>query len=292
MSEKWPAEELPPPWPGAPPDPAIEEYHAEPVYWRKRAEALPTDRANLVTARCLAQWATRFRGTALEGSEEPAMYHQGSLPESPDEREAVVAGLFAWAEALARDPSRPRGVTTLDLTLFRGDDLPLILENQLPVCIFLRPREFELLQQCWEQHGLPRDLGYIRSATRSAIEVSTFLDAGPVLRRTYYSPLEWAGREQLAIDPIVLPSEEERRQAFYDACVTFQTAVLLRIQQLTEPGKRPDQVLLDELDFLLGHVALARFRTGGLPNDRVHRYKERLAQRHFKGAPEQHSQNP
>lgn len=278
MTNDTASDHLPPPDPARPSNPDIEEYYWEPVYWRERAETFPVDFANLITARCLSRWASRYRATVYEGSDDPSMYRQGNLPADPEERDSIISELFDWADAMLRDPARPRGFMGYALTLFRGDDLQLIMEDNLPFRIFLSPDEFKVLQLCWEEHGLPRDLCYPRTAVRSVVEATPGFSGEPVLQRRFYSPLEWSQRDT-QLPSIPISSEEERARAFYDACMSFERVVLDRSLQLSEPGRTADRETLEELDTLLAHVILAMFRAIGLPQDQFRRYKRSLERR-------------
>jgi hypothetical protein len=64
------------------------------------------------------------------------------------------------------------------------------------------------------------------------------IGGGVVRRAMFYSPLQWAAR--LADDNpprFALPTEDERRRAFAEACDSFRNALMLRMEQLREPGQ-------------------------------------------------------
>jgi hypothetical protein len=67
---------------------------------------------------------------------------------------------------------------------------------------------------------------------------------GTVVRlRQRYSPLQWAQRDSERIESLRVPSAEEQREAFVEACSRFMQALIVRLLTIgeTETARRSDQ---------------------------------------------------
>jgi len=193
--------------------------------------------ASQVTAGVLAQSSDWFWAT-------PSLYRQptreGPLSGTPDARQRLVDELFAWFAEV-----QPEGFGA-QMRLNSGDRWVLDAHDGFPGPLHLRPEEFVELQSRLTSAGLPRDLYYPILDQREVIEPGPSMIGGGVVRRAmFFSPLQWAAR--LADDNLprlALPTEEERRRTFAEACDSFRNALMLRMEQLREPGQpeRSDEV--------------------------------------------------
>lgn len=213
---------------------ATEELLIEPVYLTRPASA----DAALAIVRCVAPWAGRYRAWQ---SDHPTAVREGELP-GGEELESLLRDLFRWGSGQRDDtPGNPRHLVLL---LHRGQDLVLAqVDAQVPERIFATREQFNQLQSCLRQAGLPADLFYPKRAQRhivEPVEVRVGPDdvIGVVRAQMTYSPHEWARRDEEVISRRRLPTEEERQQAFAKACDKFLRALHLRLRELAEPGRQ------------------------------------------------------
>jgi hypothetical protein len=205
-------------------------YLPEP-YWFRADGGLDADEAAEITALCLARWSDWYRATP---SFRRVPMWEGPLPETQDAREAFVHDLFerfAQHDATERRP---------EMSLRLGERWVLDAHDGFPGPVQLTPEQFTTLQDRLEQAGLPRDLYYQVLQQREVVE-STQSPFGAVVRGLMlYSPRQWETRDAQAIEALEVPTEEERQQRFADALTNFRRQVLLRLQELREPGS-PDR---------------------------------------------------
>jgi hypothetical protein len=241
-------------------EPGFSFYLPEPYHFRAAA-GVDSDTAAEVTATCLARWSDWYRATPTF-RRNPIW--EGSLPDTDEAREAFVQDLF---ERFAQhDPKERRPEMSLRL----GERWVLDAHDGFPGPLQLTHDQFVTLQDRLEQAGLPRDLYYSVLKQHEIIEpIQSHLGVVQGLR--LYSPREWATRDAQAIAALDVPTEDERRQRFADALTNFRNAVLLRLQELYEPGA-PDGIEETEaLEELIGSLARADSRTRGFPfRDREH----------------------
>ena len=79
---------------------------------------------------------------------------------------------------------------------------------------------------------------------------------GIVRSYEHYSPLGWAQRDPAAVAALHVPSEEARADTFFAVRKQFMEALLLRMAELTEPGKQLNIEEYQRLARLLRDVIL------------------------------------
>lgn len=189
-------------------------------------------RAMRATARYVSRWADSYLAFPLTGRAmlPDDVVRQGTLPESLEERDAIIDSLFAWFET----HQVPLYVAALVLS---RNGIPLLEQHDgMPGVLALSPEEFAELQAEWERQGLPRDLYYPAHEQQTVVE-PTELFGGVVLQTQHYSPRAWALRQENALALPEIPSERECLRQFLAAGETFMQALLLRWKQLYEPGR-------------------------------------------------------
>lgn len=246
------------------PDPQREHYLPEPVHFgldsvRSPERTVALHRflrdATYRTVRYAVRWADRYHTfMQLPGTERStASQREGSLPSNVHEREAIIDELFAWFDRLLVPLDRT------ELSLYQGEYPILDQHDGMPGVLALKPNEFIELQQAWERYGLPCDLYYPAHNQRITIELVE--EHGGIVRAyRYYSPLQWERRMQAGVEPLLVPSEEERIRAFGAACERFAEALLLRIAELSESGQELDRERIQRLRNLHQEVNLAALR--------------------------------
>ncbi len=70
-----------------------------------------------------------------------------------------------------------------------------------------------------------------------------------------YSPLQWMHRKPAAVAALVVPTEEERRDRFLRELEGFSQALLLRANELLEPGRERNLKEISKLFALQREVA-------------------------------------
>jgi hypothetical protein len=145
--------------------------------------------------------------------------------------------------------------------------------------LFLTPDQFLELRRCWQRRGLPTDLFYPASERRIVVEPVP-LYGGTVLGRRVYSPLEWARRDEATAVAAQVPTEEQRRERFLAELRRFQSGLVLRRAELTEPGKTPDVQLLREIEAATMYVMLLLGRTLGRDEKELQSTKEAVDRLH------------
>ncbi len=194
--------------------------------------------AQRTTARCVVQWADNYLAIlpnqydgftlAREGGR-----RQGPLPAELPARDALLDELFSWA-----DEGSPSANPNLMLFLKSGDAYVMHGEGLLPSLI-LTPGQFALLQDCWENHGLPRDLYYPASEQLEFVEpVKKY--GGIIRMRQVYTPRRAAQRTPEVVARIRIPNDTQRERAMLRACDTLLKATYRRYLELHEPGREVD----------------------------------------------------
>jgi hypothetical protein len=229
--------------------------------WRRKD--FPAARVAQVTLRCLARWADRYWATpssmceACRGGPGPFPrepdVREGRLPDSSETREAFADELFRWLDAEQPD------ILETQFELFAGDRRVLDARFGFPGTLQLRPEHFAALQDELEAAGLPRDTYFPLREQREAIE--PVADRSGVVRRVrLYTPQQWAHRDTAATEAIAVPSDEERRDRFVEACWTAARAVALRLAEMREPGRPLHSDEIGELVELWTQLHLAMER--------------------------------
>jgi len=160
---------VPPPYPPS----GGREYYLPEVYYFFDSKQVPLDAAIRVTAICVAQWSDRFSipaaSSQASATESKRDYpgREGELPMPIHERQQAVQALIDWL-------TQTRGPLGLDLDLFAGDQAILFQDGVL-FQLALSPQQFAQLQDCWQTHGLPRDLFYPASQQREVNEPVAYL---------------------------------------------------------------------------------------------------------------------
>jgi hypothetical protein len=252
------------------------EFLPEPVYFRDVTNSA-LKQADAVTARCVVRWGTDYLAYPLS---DRSLVRKGPLPSDVQARESLIDELYRWAEELGR--TRPLRTVQVGLVLHlsRGDG-PLLdtWDDGMPRRLLLTPEEFRVLQDCWAEHHLPRDLFYPSTEKHHLVEPMNVYGS-VVLARREYSPLEWARRDVEAISALKVPTEEERRVRFLEAIDQFQRALSIRRAELREPGKETDPEELRELGLLYADLWLIRGRALQLDEGVLHQIKEASERAH------------
>jgi len=199
---------------------------------------------------------------------------EGALPANPDARQQFVDELFGWFTDV-----QPDGFAA-EMSLRSGDRWVLDAHDGFPGPLQLRPEEFVELQQRLTAAGLPPDLYYPILDQREVVEASRSHSGSGVVRGVmFYSPLQWAARAATESQPLIVPSEDERARAFAAACNAFREALLLRMQQLREPGRPERSTEADELEDLFLPVQDLWVQSRGVDMDQQRRlgYRDPIA---------------
>jgi hypothetical protein len=194
-----------------------------------------------VTLECLALWANEYEAGVIPSP----VTRSGELVGDGPTRQHQIGEIFRWiletakTEAIDGDPSQWFFILIQDgVWLLDGHE-------GLPGVLSLTNDQWEELRSWWVAHGLPGDLYYPEDTGRLVVEpVQTKL--GVLRGKQWYSPRRWQTKDK-GIENIVVPSEEERQSAFHQACTNFLLAVVLRKEQLQEPGNERDTPLLRQL---------------------------------------------
>lgn len=215
------------------PGPSRSFYLPEDYYFVD-ADAAALHFAARMTARCVARWSDSYAARTLAL---PTHYREGLLPDDPAARESSIDEVVDWLERLV--PLYLAG-----LSLSQGDQLLLEQSDGIPGILALTYEEFAELQKYWEHHGIPKDLYYPAEAQQTIIEpVEIYGGVARLLQR--YSPRRWARRDHEEIVTRQVPSEEQSRVLFAEACSRFIEAVMLRIAHLSQPEQELD--MADEM---------------------------------------------
>jgi hypothetical protein len=245
----------PPQWP-----PGRQHYLLEQFYFVDRP-SVPLNHAARATAQCVARWADRYEAYWLV---QPTNRRSGPLPADHREREALIDELLTSLE-------RWTPLHLAAINLYKGGQPILEQSDGIPGVLALREDEFIQLQQEWEQHGLPRDLYYSATERHAVIEpVKCYGGVVRVVR--HYTPRQWTAHHFHTAEPLHVPTEEEREQAFIHASVEFMEAILLRLAELSEPGQVLRTKELEQLRELLSqHQHNAMFLRKKAPPESQHR---------------------
>lgn len=238
--------------PLCPPGPGRTHYLPEDFYYFGKV-SVPLELAARVTARHLARWADRFEVYPLG---QPRDCRAGPLPADPDARQAIIDELFDWLAALRVE------IYVAVANLYLGDVRLLHQPDGVPGTLALTPDEFADLQRAWEHHGLPRDLYYPADQQRTAIE-PVEIHGGLVRLAVRYTPLRWLHRDHAAMETMQVPSDEQRARSFAAACRQFMQALLLRMAELSEPGRETARTEIAQLGALHREVMFASLRARG-----------------------------
>jgi hypothetical protein len=155
------------------------------------------------------------------------------LPKNRQAREDLIDDIYHWLD-------QQKVSYEAVLNLYRGEEFVLDQHATTPGDIVLTSEQFGVLQDVWEQSGMPRDLYYPARAEISVVEPAEMY-GGVVRVQRKYSPLRWAHRDQAKIDALRVPSEEERIEAFTEACLQFHKSLVLRVYELQEPWRETER---------------------------------------------------
>lgn len=247
---------LPPEWsPGLGRNHYLPEDYYIAGYYSGQPRAVPVDVLARLTAKHVSRWADRFEAYRLILRSEA---RNGPLPAEPQTREELIDELFDWFTNILRED-----LSMVALNLYIGDQRLLYQHDGIPGVLALTPDEFAELQDVWQRHGLPRDLYYDARQQREVVEPWGRSDRA-VLARRRYSPVRWAHRDHVGIEALRVPNEEERIAAFNKACQEFSRAVVQRIRELQEPGRKGETRKIRQLQRLLAELGRAHPREGHL----------------------------
>lgn len=229
-------------------------YIGEPGAAPSRDEVLPAQEALLdriirITARYVARWADHVDAFPLSRQGLPAddWKRAGDLPEDVAGRQRAIDGVFGWLEGHAV-PIYGAAIILLH------DGYPLFNQHdEIPGSLTLTPRQLAELQDEWEQQGMPRDLYFPFEASHAIVE-PVWAHGGVVREQRGYSPRAWERRAAAPKPQLEVPSEEERVRAFLAACQQFIETIMLRRDQLLEPGRPPATDETRQLVVLLREV--------------------------------------
>lgn len=122
------------------------------------------------------------------------------------------------------------------LNLSRDGEVIWAQFDGMPGPLTITAEEFDDIRAAWKRRGLPPDVYYPAREERVVVE-PTLGHGGVFLFEQHYSPLRWARREAAAPSNLTIPSEDERKHRFRAAQAGFVQAILLRIAELSEPGR-------------------------------------------------------
>lgn len=245
------------------------EHYLPELYYFSDVRSVDREQALRITVSCLAAWCDNFVAT-WAGRQPPRGKRHGALPADLAARQTFLTQLLDSGSSKELSPPR--------LDLKRGDEWILYSDAPLFFTLILSPSEFAELQNCWEAHGLPRDLFYPASEQHELIEPVEF--AGGVIRWLQrYTPRRWEERMRITGPEPVIPSTEKRNQAFLEASSRFSQAALLREMELREAGHPRDLEQLTALSQLHQHLIsfLRRYvpEFGQMPDKRADPESER-----------------
>lgn len=202
------------------------------------------------TIRILSKWATSYEVRDISGgSDEP----RRALPDDPSAREHAIT------EALDSLHLERSALLRIGINLYVDDATILNQFDGFPGILTLRPDQFKDLQSAWQAHHVPVDFYYPADQQRTLAEAVP-IHGGLVRRLVGYSPRMWRRRNQDRFVPPSIPSEESRREQLAAACAAFSQALLLRMQQLNEPGRKVDPEEFAELSAALRGVSTIEAR--------------------------------
>jgi hypothetical protein len=240
--------EIPPSWD---PGPSAEHFLPEPYYFSESGPAF-VESVTRTSATVISRWATRYEARGLQ---HPDAARAGDLPEDPQAREESTRDVLDWLGQLDEP------WTSLAIDLYR-DSFPILYQGDRPPGILaLTQPEFLQVQSEWERLGLPRDL-YYPSRTQQMVVEPVRVYGGIVLAEVRYSPLQWSHRVLSSSEALEVPSQQERAQAFQEACAAFRRALLLRVFELSEPGRPRDPEAISMLGRLATDITRVALRAG------------------------------
>jgi hypothetical protein len=220
-------------------------YPDTPAFFMEPGKALAI---SLTVLKCVAQFATRYQCWPVGFPDKMA---EGSLTGTQASREHVidieVERVINWLNANGR-----AGSLHVGFTLFDQDIRILNQPEGPPAQLNLLREQFAVVSQCWAEKGLARSLYFPQDSVVSVVEPMRFR-GGVVRVERQYGP-EQRGRKLATSEDLVVPTEEERRAAFWVACRAFYAALELRIAELTEPGDRADLERVRRLEGLRDQV--------------------------------------
>lgn len=206
-----------------------------------------------LTAEHLARWADGYRARSLRN---PNDENVGWLSGSPEKRVKEVEQILKCIEG----QTKRRSPTEFGLALLSGGYPIYNLYDGFPGHLTLDPEQYRTLQRVWAQYGLPTDLYYPASDQQSVIEPRR-MHGGIVRVLRRYTPRYWSVRPKPEGIDTEVPDEDQRFDAFVDACQKFLDALDLRIAELTEPDCEHDRGEVSRLRRLRGEVRRAQLRT-------------------------------
>jgi hypothetical protein len=120
----------------APPGPELDKERAD--YLPEPVRLIDVDHATgerrrLVTAQCVARWASRYRASPLS---HPEVVRQGPVPDDPVLRGQLIAELFAWADELGRSHPPGRFRSDWRCGFSPGTCYSLVCERPSPTACF------------------------------------------------------------------------------------------------------------------------------------------------------------
>lgn len=184
---------------------------------------MPFNVAQYVTLTTLARWADRYEAFSPGVS---SSHREGRLPSDPLARTAFLEQVIT-AFGTQFDAR---------ISLFQGDHPLLEQSKGVPGVLQATAAEFAALQAAWEQQGLPSDLYYPAQEQQARVELVTRF-GGVVRVRRWYSPRCLATHAPVPSESVTIPSEATRQSAFDEEWFRFHDAILLRIAELSEPGR-------------------------------------------------------
>jgi len=218
LARRGPLQVPPPP---QSPAAAGHSYYLPEYYYLFEEPAFPAARTARVTALAIARWSTSYLARSLSGIQGS---QQEQLPASSAEREAAIKSVLSWIERSAAQKS----VAAMGLNLYQGDVTLLDQYDGFPGVLMLKEREFRALQSVWRREALPTDLYYLSTKQRQIVEPVAY--AGGVARMLQrYTPLYWSSRDAAATSSLLIPSEDQRRTTFAEACRRFLNVLNTRL---------------------------------------------------------------
>lgn len=199
-----------------------DSYLPEPAHWFDQG-VVPFNVAEHVTLTTVAHWADRYEVSSPGFS---VTHQAGGLPPNPLARTAFLEEMITSLAVLPE----------ARISLFQGDQPLLEQSNGVPGVLKATVAEFAALQEAWKQRGLPFDLYYPAEEQHTPVEpVTRFGGVVRVSRR--YSPRRLAAHTRVPSESVTFPNEATRQRAFEREWLRFHKAVLLRIDELSEPGR-------------------------------------------------------
>lgn len=248
------------------PPPGHDLYLPDLYYFTESAEALFQSTLR-ITARCVVQWADRYAAVCPDqapwsGQVVKGGHIEGDFPLDLAQKEKALRSVFQWA--------RGRGCFRPELSLSKGGRYLLYFDGGLHFNLILTPSQFRSLEDCWEEHGFPRDLYFLSSQRRPTREEAGRSGAG-LASLGRFTPKQWAKKEEMRKETERLAERLGARDVYEDEVRSLawdldRAAAQLKDQLDLEKSKRPDDSeLRSELDVLRNELdrSLRMLSSGG-----------------------------